>query len=358
MIDLLIAGGGPAGLATALYARRAGLTAVVVEPRTAPIDKACGEGLMPQAVGALAELGVAPRGMPISGIRYLQDGDAAVAPFPHGAGLGVRRVELHRALSEAVCASGVEVRHGSAERITQDGESVAAAGLRARYLVGADGLHSRVRRQIGAERAARGGRRWGVQAHLPIAPWSEHVEVYWAPAGEAYVTPVAPDCVGVALLGGRGGGFTERLAAFGELSGRLGGVEPGPALAAGPMRQDVARRVSGRVLLVGDAAGYLDALTGEGLALALACARAAVARVATGETRRYERDYLALSRRYRLITASLLWAAANPVLRPRIVFGGERKPDAAALEALHHEAHAECFIASSVKSDIRVEPRA
>ena len=49
---------------------------------------------------------------------------------------------------------------------------------------------------------------------------------------------------------------------------------------------------------------------------------------------------------------------AEVVLRPRIVFGGERKPDAAALEALHHEAHAECFIASSVKSDIRVEPRA
>ena len=123
MIDLLIAGGGPAGLATALYARRAGLTAVVVEPRTAPIDKACGEGLMPQAVAALAELGVAPHGMPIRGIRYLQGDCDAVAPFPHGAGLGVRRVELHRALSEAVCASGVEVRHGSIEGVAQDGES-------------------------------------------------------------------------------------------------------------------------------------------------------------------------------------------------------------------------------------------
>jgi organic hydroperoxide reductase OsmC/OhrA len=55
--------------------------------------------------------------------------------------------------------------------------------------------------------------------------------------------------------------------------------------------------------------------------------------------------------------AGKAWVA-DVVLRPRIVFGGDRQPDAAALEALHHEAHAECYIANSVRSAIRVEPRA
>jgi flavin-dependent dehydrogenase len=85
------------------------------------------------------------------------------------------------------------------------------------------------------------------------------------------------------------------------------------------MRQDAAGRVQGRVLLVGDAAGYVDALTGEGLALAFGCARALVARIVAGRTERYERDYLALSRRYRLLTTALVSAATRPALRRRLV---------------------------------------
>ena len=79
MIDLLIAGAGPAGLATALYAERAGLTVTVVDPRALageharPIDKACGEGLMPGAVRDLADLGVDPPGHPLQGIGYLSE---------------------------------------------------------------------------------------------------------------------------------------------------------------------------------------------------------------------------------------------------------------------------------------------
>jgi flavin-dependent dehydrogenase len=150
--------------------------------------------------------------------------------------------------------------------------------------------------------------------------------VHWADDGEAYVTPVAPDCVGVALLGGRGGSFAERLLSFPSLAARLDGIEPGPVLAAGPMRQDVARRVHGRVLLVGDAAGYVDALTGEGLALAFGCARALVTRLTADDPAGYERDYRVLSRRYRLITSALLAAAGRPTLRRQIVPAAARLP--------------------------------
>ncbi|MFJ6722849.1 NAD(P)/FAD-dependent oxidoreductase, partial [Streptomyces sp. NPDC091259] len=71
MIDLLVAGGGPAGLATAIHGALAGLEVVVAEPRPTPIDKACGEGLMPGAVHRLAELGVPVAGRDFRGIRYV-----------------------------------------------------------------------------------------------------------------------------------------------------------------------------------------------------------------------------------------------------------------------------------------------
>src|SRR5699024_5688102 len=81
MIDLIVAGGGPIGLAAALYANRAGLTVRVLEPRTGAIDKACGEGLMPGAVEMLHDLGVDPPGHPVRGIRYLAGERQVAAGF-------------------------------------------------------------------------------------------------------------------------------------------------------------------------------------------------------------------------------------------------------------------------------------
>ncbi len=98
MTDLLVVGGGPAGLATAIRARLAGLTATVIDRSRPPIDKACGEGLMPDAVARLREIGVELRGFSFRGIRYV-DGDlVAEGHFPGSGGLGVRRTELHATL--------------------------------------------------------------------------------------------------------------------------------------------------------------------------------------------------------------------------------------------------------------------
>jgi flavin-dependent dehydrogenase len=332
MKDVLIIGGGPAGLAAALHARRAGLDVTVLDPRGAPIDKACGEGLMPGGVAALHRLGVRPPGMPFRGIRYLDGRDradrraCATADFPDGSGLGLRRLALHGALHQAVVDAGAELGAARVHDVQQDGEYVQAAGVRARYLIAADGLHSPVRRALGLERAARGRRRWGIRAHHAIAPWSEYVEVYWGEHGEAYVTPVAPDCVGVAFLGSGREPFAERLAAFPALRERLAGAVAGPVLAAGPLHQRVSRPVAGRVLLIGDAAGYVDALTGEGLSLGFRCAEAAVEAIARDAPEQYVAEHRRITRRYRLLTVALVRATVPAPSRRAIVPLATRAP--------------------------------
>lgn len=328
MIDLLVAGGGPAGLVTALHAARAGLTVTVVERRRPPIDKACGEGLMPYTVAQLDALGIDLPGKPFRGITYVDRAHRVDAPFRAGSGLGVRRTALHSALMDAVSAAGVEVVTAHAGSVSQDSDSVQCAGFRARYLAAADGLHSPIRRSLGLARPSRGARRWGLRRHIRTAPWSDTVEVYWGDDAEAYVTPVADDCVGIAILTARQGSFDSRLAEFDALRDRVDGHAHGPERAAGPLRQRVAGRRAGRVMLVGDAAGYVDALTGEGLGIAFGGAELLVNCVLADRPGDYDRQWRRMSRRYRLLTAGLLHAVEYGPTRSRVVPAASALPGA------------------------------
>lgn len=327
-VDVLVAGGGPVGLAAALHARAAGLTVAVVEPRPDPVDKACGEGLMPSAVAGLTALGVAPRGRPFVGIRYLAPGRSVATRFRVGAGLGVRRTELQAALAGAADAAGVKRVLGAVAGVEQDATGVTAGDLRAGWLLAADGLHSPVRRQLGLDRPVPGGRRYGLRRHVTVRPWTDHVEVHWGRRAEAYVTPVSEDLVGVALLvtGSGQASYDDLLADFPALAARLRGARPvTPVRGAGPLRQVAGTPRIGRVLLVGDAAGYVDALTGEGIAVGLATAREAVAAIVAGRPETYPARWRAVSRRYRWSAGTLVAATRSPVLRRGLV------PAAAAL---------------------------
>ncbi|GAA3447365.1 NAD(P)/FAD-dependent oxidoreductase [Planomonospora venezuelensis] len=326
MIDVLVAGGGPAGLATAIHAAAAGMEAVVIEPRPGPVDKACGEGLMPTGAALLHAMGVEPEGRPLRGIRYLDGRHEAQAAFGGGWGLGVRRTALHAALSRRAAELGVRIVPGRVSEVRQHSGGVEAAGFRARWLVAADGLHSPLRARLGLELPGRGPRRYGLRQHYPVAPWTDFVEVHWAADAEAYVTPVGDDLVGVAVLTSRRGGYPDRLAAFPSLLDRLGGPAATRVRGAGPLRQRVRARVAGRVLLVGDAAGYTDALTGEGISLALLSARALVRCLRAGAPQDYEAAWLRLSRRHRLITGALLSARRHPAAARLIVPAAQRMP--------------------------------
>ena len=328
MIDVLVAGGGPVGLATALYLHDAGLAVTVAEPRPGPIDKACGEGLLPAAVRALAQLGVQPVGRPLRGIGYRDESHQVQAEFRAGSGRGVRRTELHRVLDRAVQSRGIAIVQAAVGSIEQDADTVRAAGLQARYLVAADGLHSGIRASLdlGAPAPAKHPKRWGQRRHFCLRPWTDLVEVHWATDAEAYVTPVGDELLGVAILSSRQQSFDQQLQSFPELAERLAGAEGTKVLGAGPLRQHVRRRVAGRVLLVGDAAGYVDALTGEGISVGLHSARLLAHCLRQDRPDRYERAWHSSSRRYRVLTESLLFAAERPVLRRRIVPIAARAP--------------------------------
>lgn len=344
-IDVAVAGGGPAGLAAAIHAARRGLDVVVIEPKgDTVIDKACGEGVMPGGAHALEQLGIVPSGLPFTGVRYSDARDPALeacGTFPRGEhGLGVRRTTLHEAMLERARAAGVRFLEG---RVTElgplTGGGVLLGGgvdLRARWVIGADGLRSKVRELIGASAPGPSKKRLGVRRHYRIAPWSERVEVVLARGAEAYVTPVAPDVVGVAILfaydahGASHGepenkaDFDTLLARFPSLAARLRAARHASTTrGAGPFEQRVRRRVVGDVLLIGDAAGYLDPLTGEGVALGLATAQSAVDAIVRGEPGAYEREYIALTRTYFLMTSMLLAVARRRVLhRPFLRLAG------------------------------------
>ena len=195
--DIVVVGGGPAGLAAAIAVRLRGLQVTVVDAARPPLDKACGEGLMPDALAALERLGIRltpAYGAPFTGIRFVAGARSVEAHFPHGPGLGVRRRLLHQRLIERAQEVGVSLCWGSPVRtLTPDIRYGDGQRIAYRWLIAADGIHSTLRRKMGLQQLTMARRRVGFQRHYRVPPWSACVELYWHQRGQACVTPVAPD---------------------------------------------------------------------------------------------------------------------------------------------------------------------
>lgn len=339
--DVVIAGGGPAGLAAAIRSAQRGFRTVLFERNEAPVDKACGEGLMPAGARELATLGARiPEGARFRGIRYLQeDGSSIEARFRGGDGIGLRRLDLSAALRDRAQQCGAALRRGSVIEARADGDRIEigtdAGALSARLLVAADGLHSPLRRAAGLEGAPSGApARYGIRRHFALAPWTDLVEVYWAPRLEAYVTPVGSGSVNVAFLCAGGGRFEDLLERFPLLRRRLGPATPlSETRGAGPLLHRVRARHAGRLALLGDAAGYVDAITGQGLSLAFSASALLfealppdLGQDLAPALRRYDRELCSRFRRYALPAQALLWLSRHPSLRSSALRAVSRVP--------------------------------
>jgi len=332
-MDVFVIGGGPAGLAAAVAARQRGLEVTVADGAKPPVDKACGEGLLPDTLHALEDLGVrleASDGFAFRGIRFVEGGTTAEADFPGTNGMGVRRTVLHQMLVERAQSVGVRFMWETPVVGIEDHTVVTSRGkISADWIVGADGVHSRVRQWCGLEDGSKGTLRYANRRHCSVEPWSNHVEVYWADGVQAYVTPVESNSVCVALLSRQPEvRMTSIKEQFPLLAERLKNV---PYIGSERGGVTLTRRLKsvyrGRVALVGDASGGVDAITGDGLSLSFREAPALAAAMQSGDLAAYQRAHRMLSQRPTRMARLLALLDRYAGLRARTLSALARHPD-------------------------------
>jgi menaquinone-9 beta-reductase len=323
--DVLVIGAGPAGIATAIAASLKGLRVTVLDYRKPPIEKSCGEGILPGAVSNLRSLGVclnSRAGFPFCGIRFSDEKYSASARITKGTGYGMRRAELHRLLVERACQVGVSFHWGA--RVTGfDGQGVEVSGVYfpCRWLVGADGQNSTVGKWANLSSRRPRLARFGFSRHYAVAPWTDLVEVHWGPSCQLFVTPTGDDEICIALLSHDPQLRIERaLSYFPEVAKRLEGSrlltpELGGVTALGRARGVV----SGHVALVGDASFTVDGISGQGLSLAFEQAILLAEALARGDLEYYEIAHRGISRAPWRMTRLLLLMDQSAWLRRKVL---------------------------------------
>jgi flavin-dependent dehydrogenase len=330
--DVFVIGGGPAGIAAALAARQRGFDVTVADGCSPPIDKACGEGLMPDGVSALQSLGVnipSIEAHRFEGIRFLSSGLSAEARFPYGSGLGVRRTNLHGIMVGHAESIGVRFHwRAVATGLRADGVLLKGGFIPARWIIGADGSNSQVRRWAGLDLHQRKEQRFAFRRHYEIAPWTEFMELHWGTRCQLYVTPVGPYEVCVAVISRDPKlRLDEALREFPEITKRLRCVDHGSVeRGAISVTRRLARVYKERVALIGDASGGVDAITGEGLCLAFKQANLLADCLLSGDLPSYQGGHQALARRPALMARLMLLLEHREKLRRRVLRAFVAKP--------------------------------
>lgn len=320
--DVFVIGGGPAGLAAAIAARRRGFQVLLADCSAPPIDKACGEGIMPDGLAAARTLGIdltASGAQPFRGIRFCgTDVPPVEAQFPSGYGLGLRRTALHHLMVEHAVEAGVQLAWGvRISGIREDGVEADGRLVRARWIVGADGGHSAVRRWAGLDASERDSRRFGFRRHYRVTPSTDFMEIHWGDACQLYITPIGPEeiCV-VSISRNSRLRLDDALTQFPDVARRFAG--PGTLERGGVSASRRLKAVCrGRVALVGDASGSVDAITGEGLCLLFQQAVALAGALEAGDLSLYQAEHRRIGRRPEFMADVMLLLDHRTRLRRR-----------------------------------------
>ena len=310
--EVVVVGAGPAGSATAILMAERGWPVLLLDKAEFPRPKICGEYLSPEGARLLDRLGVlkdvdAAGAQPLRGMRIVApDGTALEGSYPttgpwrgyRDYGLAIPREVFDRILLERARGLPVEVRErhrvtgllSEGDRVTGvTGEDAEGRPFeaRARLVIGADGRASAVARSLGLVRPHRLQRLALIQDVEGVAGFEGRGEIYVDPPDYSILNPVAPGLVNLSLVvplaharpyrGRMEAFFHARLKQLRYLAPRIAGMTPaGPLMVMGPLAYRVREPRAGGVLLVGDAAGFFDPFTGEGLFTALRSAELAV----------------------------------------------------------------------------------
>jgi flavin-dependent dehydrogenase len=331
-VDVFVVGGGPAGLAAAIAARQQGFSVMVADSATPPIDKACGEGLMPDGLDSLRNLGLSISGDgagSFQGIKFIGPEGAVEARFPRGEGIGIRRTLLHQQMADFASGIGVQALWNTrVDGLEHGGVVMGNSVVRPRWVIGADGHNSRVRNWAGLATMRERAKRIGVRQHFQIGPLSEFVEIYWSDHGQAYVTPIGKKEICVALISRKkSASFEAGVAEFPELARHLENVRCTTtvrgAITSSQRLESVFR---GNIALLGEASGSVDAITGEGLAMAFRQAIALSHALAANDLLRYQAAHRQISRLPSFMAQSMLLMDKSRWARGHALRAFSRKP--------------------------------
>jgi flavin-dependent dehydrogenase len=287
---------------------------------------------MPDGLAAARALGLRLEeagGYAFRGIRFINGGASGHASFPNGAGRGMRRTDLHNLMVEHALDAGVHLAWGTRiGGISEQGVRADDRMVRARWIVGADGSNSLVRRWAGLDECERDSRRFGFRRHYRVAPWSEYMELHWGDGRQIYCTPVATDEVCVVVISrDRRLRLDQALARFPEVQRRLSDATPLDHERGAVTASRRLKRVwRGNVALVGDASGSVDAITGEGLCLLFQQSAALAEALVRGDLAAYQDEHRKIGRHPQLMADMMLLMDQRRRLRSRAMRAFASKP--------------------------------
>lgn len=315
-----------------------GYRTVVLDCAIPPIDKACGEGLLPDSLKALAALGVdglLATGMSLRGIRFTDGHSSVTAKFRNAPGVGLRRTTLHNLLMRRAEELGTVLCWNAKNvHLVPGGVSSNGRLVKSGLVIAADGQNSLLRREAKLDKPIHYERRYGFRRHYRLSPWSSYVELHWGRNSQLYITPVSPEEIGVALISRDPSLRLDRaLEEFPEIRSRLRGAAPASSEKGSLSVSRTLRQVSKEgFALLGDASGSVDALTGEGIGLSFRQSLALADALRAGDLKRYEAEHRKLCRRPRMMAALMLLLDKHAGIQRRALASLAARPSV--LEAL------------------------